>query len=163
MANARRSKLVLRRAKGDGAVAFDEGTKILVVGDDPDDIELIARLIETTGCSVTRVEGLDEALRMLISATPPYTAVVSDFLRGGVSSSLKLLDSVRHDDNLSETPVMFLTDSANQRGYAWESGADAFLIRPFHANDLIDTFQATLGRSPAERAQHRREQQRAAS
>lgn len=151
---------MLRRAKSDkdGSDRFGQGTRILVVGDDPDAGELIVRILEFAGWSATKVQGYDEAMRALLTTTPRLTAVVSDFTSGGVSSSLKLLDAVRHEEGLEDLPVIILTASLTNRGFAWQSGTDGFLVRPFHADDLVNEIYACLTRTPEEREAYRREQ-----
>jgi len=39
---------------------------------------------------------------------------------------------------------------------AWQGGADGFLVRPFHADDLCRAIDEALARPDAEREQHRR-------
>lgn len=133
-------------------------TRILVVDDNADACELVARVIESAGWHATRSYGHDDALAKLDESDPQYKAVVVDFQSGGTGASLELLDAVRRSKDLKDVPVLLLTRSETNRMFAWESGADAFLVRPFHADDLINEVYAVLTRSVDERAAWREEQ-----
>ena len=85
-------------------------------------------------------------------------AVIADFQSGGTGASLELLDAIRRTRDFAEIPVLLLTHNETNRLYAWESGADAFLVRPFHADDLINEIYAVLTRSTDEREAWREEQ-----
>lgn len=133
-------------------------TRVLVVDDNADACELIARIVESAGWTATRCYSQDDALHKLDTGDPPFKAVVADFQSGGTGASLELLDAIRRDRDLAEVPVLLLTHSETNRLYAWESGADAFLVRPFHADDLINEIYAVLTRSNDERDAYREEQ-----
>jgi DNA-binding response OmpR family regulator len=133
-------------------------TRVLVVDDNADACELIARIVESAGWTATRCYSPDDALEKLDSGDPPFKAVIADFQSGGTGASLELLDAVRRSKDFSEMPVLLLTRSETNRIFAWESGADAFLIRPFHADDLINEVYAVLTRSVEEREAWREEQ-----
>jgi DNA-binding response OmpR family regulator len=126
-------------------------TRVLVVDDNADACELIARIVESAGWTATRCYAQDDALDKLDNGDPPFKAVVADFQSGGVGASLELLDVVRRSKDFSDIPVLLLTVSETNRIFAWESGADAFLVRPFHADDLINEIYAVLTRSTDER------------
>jgi DNA-binding response OmpR family regulator len=133
-------------------------TRVLVVDDDTEACELVARIVESAGWTATRCFAQEEALKKLDSGDPPFKAVIADFQRGGTSASLELLDAVRRNREFGEVPVLLLTRSETNRMFAWESGADAFLVRPFHADDLINEVYAVLTRSTDERDAWREEQ-----
>lgn len=133
-------------------------TRILVVDDNADACELIARVIESAGWTATRCYDHDDALDKLDNGDPAFKAVVADFQSGGTGASLELLDAVRRSKDFKDIPVLLLTRSDTNRMYAWESGADAFLVRPFHADDLINEIYAVLTRSIEERDAWRAEQ-----
>ena len=133
-------------------------TRVLVVDDNADACELIARIVESAGWTATRCYAQDEALDKLDTGDPPFKAVVADFQSGGVGASLELLDAVRRNKDFSQVPVLLLTQNETNRMFAWESGADAFLVRPFHADDLINEIYAVLTRSVDEREAWREEQ-----
>jgi DNA-binding response OmpR family regulator len=47
--------------------------------------------------------------------------------------------------------------------FSWQAGIDAFIVRPFHASELLGQVAEVLSRSDDERARHRRRELDAAS
>jgi DNA-binding response OmpR family regulator len=86
--------------------------------------------------------------------------VVLDMSSGGVGSSLKILDQIRtHDDRRINTArVVLCAPSPKNRAFSFQSGADAFVVRPFHINDLVAHIVDVIDRPQDERARHRRDQ-----
>jgi DNA-binding response OmpR family regulator len=135
-----------------------------VVDDDEDALELIARILESATYTVERCGDHATALTELRNADPPFSGLVIDFQSGGTSSSLKLLDAVRHIDepSRSSVPTLILTSADTNRVFAWQSGTDGFLVRPFHADEMVEQVHAMLERTADEREQHRRDQMKQA-
>lgn len=142
---------MLRRSKADDD-ALGDNPRLLVVNDDEAGCELVARIFESRGFLVTRVHSHNDAVQALNKASEPVRGVVVDFTSGGASSSLKLLDSIRHGGEAKrDIPVIILAASANNRLFAFQSGADAFVVRPVHADDLVGEVREVLTRSDDER------------
>jgi DNA-binding response OmpR family regulator len=129
---------------------------ILLVCDDPDAGELLARLIDRDGHDVHRVETAEGALRHLL-ATPRLGAVLS---LSGPTANRQLTDKIRSHPNppVAGVALVLLADDDAEAAPAWEAGVDGFLVRPFHADDLSATLKAAIGRTPDERAAHRQDQ-----
>ena len=146
---------MLRRAKADDP----SDVRILVVDDDADACELLARLVESQGWQADRLHSHQDAILQLSRPDHRVDGLIADFSSGGTASNLKLLESVRHGDaHRRHLPVMLLTESPQNRSFAFQSGADAFLVRPFHANEMLEELHAMLSRTDEEREAHRREQ-----
>lgn len=134
-----------------------------MVNDDRGGCELVARICEANGFEVRRAHEHGEALLSITRDGVTVDGIVLDFTSGGTSTSLKLLDSIRHGDEAArKVPVVILSASANNRLFAYQSGADAFLVRPFHADDLVAEVRAVLARGDDEREAHREAQLEAA-
>jgi DNA-binding response OmpR family regulator len=86
--------------------------------------------------------------------------VVLDMTTGGVGSSLKILDQIRTSDDrrISTARVVLCASSPKNRSFSFQSGADAFVVRPFHLDDLIDHVTDVIDRPHDERAKHRRDE-----
>jgi DNA-binding response OmpR family regulator len=131
---------------------------VLVVNDDPDACELIARIVESAGWAADRVHSSDDAIDALVGAQPTFKAVLIDFSSGGTGMGINLLDVIRRTAGITDVPVVLLTRTTTNRVFAWESGADGFLVRPFHGDDLINELMAVFSRSTEERDAYRQEQ-----
>lgn len=136
-----------------------EPAQVLVVNDDHDGAELLVRLLDHAGYRATAAYDDVDAMGKVHDLLP--RCVVLDMTRGGVGSSLKVLDSIRsHEDRrIHHTRVVLCAASAKNRSFSYQSGADAFLVRPFHIDDLLATVAEVLERPDDERAQHRRAEQ----
>ena len=144
---------MLRRSKADKKQGPHH---LLVVNDDEAGCEIVSRILESKGFTATRAHEHAEALLALGRDGGSFHGVVLDFTSGGTSTSLKLLDSIRHGDEAHRNlPVVILSASANNRLFAYQSGVDAFLVRPFHADELEHELRAVLARSDEEREAHR--------
>lgn len=151
---------MLRRSKVDDD---ENGPRILVANDDEAGCELVARILEANGFSAVRSHAHNDALLALNKASQPVRGVIIDFTSGATSSNLKLLDSIRHGDEANrECGVLVLAASSTNRLFAFQSGADAFMVRPFHANEMVAQLRDLLARSEDERISYRNTQLREA-
>jgi DNA-binding response OmpR family regulator len=133
------------------------GDTVLVLNPDADAGELVARLVELAGYPALRF--LDQASLIDQLAEGGVTAIVIDSLGTGISSAFEALEAIRAGSPASrDTAVIILATTDTNRLYAYQSGVDAFLVRPFHADDLVGTVRIVLARSPAERESHRQDQ-----
>jgi DNA-binding response OmpR family regulator len=155
---------LLRRSKSDDERPRGGPARILVVDDDDDCSELLKRVLERATYQVERTASHDDAVQHVRGTDEPFSAVIIDFKGGGTSSSLKLLDALRHLGNpdRADTPAMIVTSADTNRVFAWQSGTDGFLVRPFHEREFVEAVHAMIERTADERETHRREMMRAA-
>jgi len=134
-----------------------------VVNDDEGACELLARLLTNAGHRVDRAHNADQALAQLNFG--PVDCVLLDLASGGIGANLKLLDTLRSSmsKTISGVRVVLVGQAASNRLFSWQAGIDAFLVRPFHANELLAQLGEVLSRPDAERARHRRKELDAAS
>ena len=130
---------------------------VLVVHEDADGCEVLARVLERgTGLMVMRAHDPREMADALRNQP---TCVVLDVTAGGVGGNLKLLDAVRNhtDEVTAAARVILIAASSSNEMFSWQAGIDAFLKRPFHADELVATVQDAIARPDDERRAHRRE------
>ena len=148
---------MLKRSKADKTDRRREwephGEGVLLVCDDPDAGELLSRLITADGHDVHRVETAEGAVRHLL-ATPRVAAVLS---LSGPTANRQLLEKIRDHPNppVAEVAVVLLADDVNAAREAWDKGADGFLARPFHAEQLTTELADAIARPLVARAAHR--------
>ncbi|MEL7207382.1 MAG: response regulator [Actinomycetota bacterium] len=146
----RRSK---NKRKAPAAEPESGPVDVLVVGDDADARELLARVLDRAGHEVTQVDGAPSALEALGMA--PRRAVVA-LLHGDGGASLT--ESIRdhEDETVAAVPLVVLADEESAVNAATRAGADGTLTRPFHADELTGELDEVLGRTPEERAEIRK-------
>jgi DNA-binding response OmpR family regulator len=131
---------------------------VLIVNDDPAACELLVRMVATAGYRTIGATTESEATATIVAEHP--RCVVLDLASGGVGSSLKVLDHIRsHEDHMVNTSrVVLCAPTAKNRAFSFQSGADAFLVRPFHFDELTEQLADVLARPHEARARHRRDE-----
>jgi two-component system alkaline phosphatase synthesis response regulator PhoP len=121
-------------------------TRILIVEDDPDIAELVARYLDKAGFSTERAASGREALQT-IAAKPP-DLVVLDLMLPHVDG-LDVCRLVRASDATAAIPIIMLTARAeeSERIVGLELGADDYLAKPFSPNELVARVRALLRRA----------------
>ncbi len=131
---------------------------VLLVNDDPAACEMLVRMVGTRGYRTIGATSPDEATWRIATDLP--RCVVLDLDAGGIGTSLKVLDSIRsHDDlRVSTARVVLCAASPKNRSFSFQSGADAFVVRPFHLDELTSNIADVRERAHEDRARHRRDE-----
>lgn len=120
--------------------------KLLVVDDERKIASLVCKALEAAGFVVdTSGDGVEAGLLM---ATRPYDAVILDIMLPG-RDGLSLLRQLRQSGNA--VPVVLLTarGSPQERVEGLNLGADDYLAKPFHLDELLARVHALLRRTPS--------------
>jgi len=133
--------------------------RILVVDDNADAARLLGKLFRKQGYEVAEVSDHQVALITLMNEPDPISAVIASFSTSGNGSCLKLLDAIRHtpEPRVNAQRVVLILDTPRQQMFAWQSGADEILLRPYQADDLLAAVGATIERPDSDRHAHRRQ------
>jgi two-component system phosphate regulon response regulator PhoB len=127
-------------------------TKILVVDDEPDALELIEFNLKGAGYSVVTADDGEEALKKARSAKPDL--VVLDVMLPEVDG-LEVCKILRREPDTARIPIIMLTAKAAEidRVLGLELGADDYLTKPFSPRELLLRVKALLRRHTPEEAQ----------
>ena len=120
--------------------------KVLVVEDDPDQLEVIRSTLKAAGFAIgTAVNGVD-ALVKTRSVAPDL--IVLDLLLPGLNG-FDICESLRQDPATASVPIIMLTGMHGQFGRfaGLEAGASEFLYKPFDPDQLIAKVEELLSRS----------------
>jgi CheY-like chemotaxis protein len=117
---------------------------VLVVEDNPVNLELVAALLENEGCGVILAETADVSLRLAAAERPDL--IVMDIQLPGMSG----YDATRRlkaDPATAGIPVVALTAHAmrGEEARAREAGFDAFLTKPVDTQAFRETLRRFLG------------------
>ena len=117
---------------------------VLIAGDVADANELLSRVLTSHGYRTVAVQSVDAGVVRAVESLPRVAVI--DLSTRGIGSSLQLLDAIRShaDDRVRRTRVIVVSGSRANRNFAFQSGADGFLLRPFHANDLVEVIEQVL-------------------
>jgi two-component system alkaline phosphatase synthesis response regulator PhoP len=121
-------------------------TRILIVEDDPDIADLVARYLDKAGFTTERAASGREALQA-IGARPPEL-VVLDLMLPQVDG-LEVCRLLRANEATAALPIIMLTARAeeSERIVGLELGADDYVAKPFSPNELVARVRALLRRA----------------
>lgn len=117
--------------------------KILLIEDDVNLSDNIVGFLQDFADVTVVADGLDGEFE---AQEAPYDLIVSDLMLPG-ESGLELIKNIR--DNHIETPVLILTakTSLDDKIEGFNVGADDYLTKPFHREELLVRVKALLRRS----------------
>ncbi len=120
-------------------------TRVLVIDDDPDVLELVAFKLGKDGYDVSIERDGDAGLATIVETLPDI--IVLDWLMPGLSG-IDLCRRIRDEAGTAGIPVILLTAKAQSddvlRGFA--AGADDYMIKPFSPSELTSRVGAVLAR-----------------
>jgi DNA-binding NtrC family response regulator len=137
----------------------DGSDTVLVAHPDAQVREVLARVVELTGRTATRLDPDTDVAEAVVASGA--IAVVLDL----GSANLGALQAIRARPEPAATSTCVLVIGTGPAGgrLAWQAGADGFLVRPFHSRDLQTALIDALARDDAARLASRAEQVRGLS
>jgi DNA-binding response OmpR family regulator len=120
----------------------NDGLTILIIEDDPSIVSLVSLGLRYENFQViTAANGLD-GLKLFYETKPDL--IILDWLLPGLDG-IKLCGMFRAQ---SEIPIIMITarDAVQDRVNGLETGADDYLVKPFHIEELIARVHARLRR-----------------
>ncbi len=133
-----------------------DGHRVLVIVDDPDLGELLARLLDHAGWVPELALSAASGLTELQDADPPFALAVIDL--AVPTSNLKVLTTIRDTGGMRTTRVLICSPDPAGRGAAWISGTDGFILHPFRAEDYVAEATTVVARAEEDRHDHRQRQ-----
>jgi adenylate cyclase len=117
--------------------------KILIVDDEPFNLDLLEQELAEHGYSIERANDGSEALEKIPSFQPDV--MLLDYMMPKMNG-LEVLKRLRQDDKHKSIPVILLTAKATQedkvRGL--DAGADDYVIKPFDSVELLARVRAMM-------------------
>ena len=110
--------------------------KVLVVDDETDVVELVAFNFKSAGYEVVTASNGDEALTKARTTSP--SIILLDVMLPGIDG-YEVCRLLRRDPTTNGLPIIMLTARATElsRAVGLESGADAYMTKPFSPRELV--------------------------
>jgi two-component system response regulator len=128
---------------------FSMSYTVLVVDDDPDDLEITRRALAKIGCGVTCMTACrgEDALALLRGRGELPSLILLDLKMPGMNG-IDTLRQIRADGRLKHIPVIMVTNSTleSDRSAALAAGANAFLHKAFDLDQYGRDIQDQLER-----------------
>ncbi len=124
---------------------------LLVVEDDREFNEAVARFLEQNGYKVTGCATADEALSELFAHR--YDLVISDIMMPG-TDGIAFAEKIRSCNK--DLPILFVTarDDLLSKERGFHAGVDDYLVKPVDLHELLWHVQALLRRAKIEESRH---------
>ncbi len=132
----------------EGGTPGGDETRILVVDDHPDNVEIIDARLSSRGYQIETASNGQEALAR-VHANPPHL-ILCDVMMP-VMDGYEVSRRVKNDETLPYIPIILVTarDSTQDKVEGLEAGADDYVTKPFAFEELLARVEA-LGRRPKE-------------
>jgi len=119
---------------------------ILIIDDDPATHEILGLYLSRAGYRVLRAEDGAQGLELLRSELPDLALLD---VQMPVLDGFQTLERARRDPELAELPILLLTslDRHNLKVKGLELGADDYIVKPFHAGEVLARVKTALRRS----------------
>ena len=123
---------------------MDKRAKILVVDDEPFNVEYLKQELEEDGYDILSAENGRAALA-LVSTEPP-DVILLDILMPTMNG-YQVCRELRENPATRSIPIVMLTARSQESDKFWgkEAGADAYLVKPFDMNELMEAVVEQIG------------------
>ena len=124
---------------------FGRSQKVLVVEDNTEVSSYIASLLSES-CEVQTTKDGDEALSLVHSWGPHL--VLADIMMPK-KDGITLCKEIKADPEFFKIPVILLTALTDRESLlkGWQAGADEYLFKPFHPQELVTRIQSVLSKA----------------
>ena len=113
---------------------------VLVVDDNPETVNLLARALEFEGIRVRTASSVLRALEAMYDGSPRPAMIITDLMMPQ-TTGWDFLKHLRGEDGLRTIPVIVITGAEPGEG---ESLADLVIQKPFDPTVLADTVRSML-------------------
>jgi len=119
------------------------GKRVLIVDDEQDIVEILSYNLSKQNLQVIRAYSGKECLNLARQFRPDL--IVMD-VRMPEVNGIEACRIIKHDDNLKDTPVLFLTADTDKYTAlsAKHAGADNFVTKPISISLLTDIIKTML-------------------
>ncbi|MEK6700402.1 MAG: phosphate regulon transcriptional regulator PhoB [Nitrospirota bacterium] len=121
-------------------------TRILVVDDEQDIVQLVSYNLKKEGYLVEEARTGEDALRLVRER--PYQLVVLDLMLPGLSG-MELCRIFKQDPKTASLPIIMLTARSEEMDkiMGLETGADDYVTKPFSVRELLARVRTVLRRA----------------
>ncbi|MFL7810426.1 MAG: response regulator [Anaerolineae bacterium] len=123
-------------------------TKVLIVDDDPDFVEITSMVLKQHGYEVSFVTSGDEALQEMRVARPDV--LLLDVMMSTVLDGVNVSYKMSEDPELKSIPIVMISsipDSPNADKFPTDQYVpiSAWITKPINPDKLVDTVQRLVG------------------
>ncbi|MFH1373410.1 MAG: response regulator [bacterium] len=120
-----------------------EGSRVLVIDDEPEITEIIQTFLSETGYQVLVENNPETALQKVRNFKPDV--ILLDIMMPGIDG-YDICQQIKADPDFTATPIIFLTgkDRGDDMGRSFKAGGDMFIKKPFSCERLLEIVNIVL-------------------
>ena len=128
-----------------------EKPRILLVDDEPSIVKMVGKRLEVEGFDVLIAMDGQDGLAKAQAEHPDL--VILDLMLPKLNG-YEVCTMLKQDARYQKMPIILFTAKAQEKDekLGMECGADAYVRKPFRAQELLERIRALLGASPAQEA-----------
>lgn len=117
---------------------------ILIVDDDPKDIETVKKILEGQGHQTSSAENGEQGIQKAQELKPDL--IVMDIVMPGLNG-FKTTRKITKNPDTKTIPIIALSSKNQDSDKAWAKmqGATEYLVKPVKADELVGTIKKLLG------------------
>ena len=125
-----------------------EKLRILLVDDEPSIVKMVGKRLEVEGFDVLIAMDGQDGLAKAQAEHPDL--IILDLMLPKLNG-YEVCTMLKQDARYQKTPIILFTAKAQEKDekLGLECGADAYVRKPFRAQELLERIRALLGASPA--------------
>lgn len=118
---------------------------ILIVDDDTTMVSLLSTLLELDGHRAILIDSHQSIMDVLERES--IHVILMDVFLSGEEDGIQLLKTIREDMDLGGTSIV-MTSGMDVSDQCLEAGADAFLLKPYDPDQLVEIIQQNIPSKP---------------
>jgi two-component system, sensor histidine kinase ChiS len=124
--------------------SIDSNVRILVVDDEPINIQIIYNILSTEKYNITSVQSGKEALDLILG-NEKFDLILLDVMMPQISG-FEVCRTIREKYTLTELPILLVTakNALEDLVEGFESGANDYLHKPFNSKELLSRVRTLL-------------------
>ncbi len=120
-------------------------TKIMVVDDDIEIVELIAIMLEKYGYEIVTADSGDTCMRMLEHERPDL--ILLDVMMETTTEGFNIGYKLKNDTEFKTIPIIFMSSISKQTGFSIDTefiNSNEFLEKPINPDELLERIKNLL-------------------
>ncbi|MFC1551500.1 PleD family two-component system response regulator [Candidatus Latescibacterota bacterium] len=120
-------------------------TKILVVDDDSEIVELIALMLETAGYEIISADSGDTCLKILERERPDL--ILLDVMMETMTEGFHIGYKLKNSSEYKSIPIIFMSSISKQSGFPIDTdfiNGNEFLEKPINPDELLERIKNIL-------------------
>lgn len=121
-----------------------QGTKILVVDDYAENVDLLRELLKTNGYEVTTAYNGEEALQKVKREIPDL--MLLDIMMPNMDG-YQVCEELRKDERTKDIPIIFVTAKTEVKDWThaiFNVGVNSYITKPINPKKLLDKVKSVL-------------------